>query len=86
MINATDYARALYAAAEEQPEKGTQLLKNLKALLLRRGHGKLLPRILTEYEKLFLREERGKRYALVTPEAERTRVLLELYRKLAHSH
>jgi F0F1-type ATP synthase delta subunit len=86
MITATDYARALYAAAEEHPQKGTELLKNLRALLGRRGHGKLLPRILTEYEKLFLREARGKRYASVTSEQKRTRVLLELYRKLTHSH
>lgn len=86
MTSATEYAKALYAAANEHPQMGTKLLGNLRTLLERRGHTKLLPRILSEYEKLFLREERAKRYANPTPEEERTRVLLELYRKLIHTH
>lgn len=83
---ATDYARALYAAAQDNSEKGTQLIKNLRALLARRGHSRLLPHILTEYEKLSLRDRRRERYARVTPEAERTRVLLDLYRTLIKTH
>lgn len=86
MTNATEYAQALYAAAHEHPQMGTKLLANLRGLLERRGHLKLLPRILSEYEKLFLKEERMSRYAAPTPEEERTRVLLELYRKLIHTH
>jgi F0F1-type ATP synthase delta subunit len=86
MTSATEYARALFAAANEHPHMGTKLLTNLRTLLERRGHGKLLPRILSEYEKLFLKEERVKRYKSVTPESERTRQLLELYQKLIHTH
>lgn len=86
MTHATEYAKALYGAAAEHPQMGTKLLANLRTLLERRGHTKLLPRILSEYEKLFLKEERMKRYANPTPEEERTRVLLELYRTLIHSH
>lgn len=86
MTNATDYAKALFAAAEDHPQMGTKLLANLRTLLERRGHVRLLPKILSEYEKLFLRDERAKRYRSATPEQERTRVLLELYRKLIHTH
>lgn len=86
MTTATDYAKALFAAATEHPQRGTDLIKNLKALLARRGHSKLMPRILSEYEKLFLREARAKRYAEVTPEQERARTLLELYRTLVKTH
>lgn len=86
MSISSDYARALFEAADAHPQKGTELLKNLKLLLARRGHSKLLPRVLSDYEKLFMREERAKRYARVTPDQERTRILLELYRKLTHSH
>ena len=75
----TDYAKALYQA-DGKPD----LLKNLRELLKRRGHEKLLPRIYSEYKKLVLAEHRRKQAATVTPEAEKTRILLELYRKLTH--
>lgn len=74
---AADYAKALYALKPK-----AEHLQGLKALLKRRGHQKLLPRIYSEYCKLELAAERRKRAAEVTPEAERTRVLLELYRTL----
>ena len=73
----TDYAKALYAL---NPDKSH--LAKLRALLKRRGHEKLLPRIFSEYKKLALGAERSVRAAKVTPEAEQTRVLLELYRAL----
>ncbi len=75
----TDYAKALYAI---EPDKTH--LANLREVLKRRGHEKLLPRIFSEYKKLLLAEERKKSAAKVTPEAERTRILLELYRTLTH--
>jgi len=75
----TDYAKALY-----QTTSRSDLLKNLRELLKRRGHEKLLPRIYSEYKKLVLEEHRRKQSAHVTPEAEKTRILLELYRKLTH--
>ena len=77
----TDYAKALYAL---NPDKSH--LVSLRNLLKRRGHEKLLPRIFSEYKKLVLAQARRKRAAEITPEAERTRVLLELYRKLIHTN
>lgn len=77
---ATDYAKALYALS---PDKSH--LAKLRDLLRRRRHEKLLPRIFSEYKKLELAQARRARAAEVTPEAERTRVLLELYRKLVSS-
>ena len=82
MTTASSYARALFAAKKEHPHKGAELLKNLRALLLRRGHKSLLPQIYSEYQKLSLREARLESQKNTTPEAERTRVLLELYRTL----
>ena len=75
----TDYAKALYQA-EGKPD----LLKNLRELLKRHGHEKLLPRIYSEYKKLVLAEHRRKQAATVTPAAEKTRILRELYRQLTH--
>lgn len=77
----TDYAKALYAS-----NPGVKELANLRAMLKRRGHEKLLPRIFSEFKKLLLAKERRQRAAEITPEAERTRILLELYRKLIHTH
>ena len=76
----TSYARALYGA--KASAKSDLLFKNLKSALTRRGHQKLLPSIFAEYEKLVLHEARIKRFTTPTKESERTRVLLELYRKL----
>ncbi len=76
-----DYAKALYSL---NPDK-SHLVK-LRTLLKRRGHEKLLPKIFAEYQKLALAEKRRERAAAITPEAERTRVLLELYRKLIHTN
>ncbi len=78
---AHDYAKALFAL---EPTKAT--LANLRATLARRGHTKLLPQILREYQKLVLRAERLALHKKVTPEREQTRVLLELYKKLIASH
>lgn len=82
MMLAQSYARALYCLVSRDAGKGGEYLKNLSASLARRGHGKLLPRIFSEYQALELRDERSKLYNSTTPESERTRVLLELYRKL----
>lgn len=81
MPTAAVYAKALREASKDDPNaKG--LLTNLHATLKRRGHQKLLPAILNEYEKLELAEARSKARSTVTPESERNRTLLELYRRL----
>ncbi len=84
------YARALFdlvtrggGASEQQ---GSMYLENLKQVLARRGHQSLLPNIFAEYQKLVQRRERAANQAKITPERERTRVLLELYRRLVATH
>ncbi len=84
----TDYAKALYEVLRTSDVPRTsdvQVLGRLRVLLKRRGHEKLLPRIYSEYKKLVLAEHRRTQVATITPEAERTRVLLELYKKLVAS-
>ena len=78
MNNATQYAKALYALGD----KAT--MPALRAALRRRGHEKLLPRMYAEYQKLLLQEKRLEHHKRVTPKKERTRILLELYKKLTH--
>ena len=78
---ATSYAQALYDLARENGPKA-EYMENLKGALTRRGHTKLLPKIFTEYQLLALKEERSKAHRQTTPEQERTRNLLELYKKL----
>lgn len=75
---ATTYAKALYELKDKATTKG------LRALLERHGHTKLMPQIYREYQKLLLQEQRLRAHKKVTPERERTRVLLELYRTLTH--
>ncbi len=72
---AAQYAQALF-----ESEKPT--LAGLRATLKHRGQERLMPRIFAEYKKLLLKEERLKKYAAVTPEGERARILLELYHTL----
>lgn len=82
---AAHYARALYDLIEENPRKGATYVGNLGEVLKRRGHQQLLPRVFKEYERLQLAKERSAKQQEVTPEQERTRILLELYRKLTHT-
>jgi hypothetical protein len=72
---AAQYAKAL--SQIEQPS-----LKNLRSSLESSGRIALLPRIFAEYQKILLKRQRSKQYAKVTPEGERTRILLDLYRTL----
>jgi F0F1-type ATP synthase delta subunit len=83
---ATSYAKALFEVAKRDTTSAPEVFKNLRESLRRRGHEKLLPRIYSEFEKLELGEERLKEYKKISPEAERTRTLLELYRKLISTH
>lgn len=76
---AADYAKALYRAGENAKN-----LRGLHDALARRGQEKLLPQIFAEYKKLVLGAERLAAHKKVTPELERTRTLLELYRTLTH--
>ena len=73
---ATDYAKALYSLGSKAN------MAHVREVLKRRGHEKLLPRIYAEYQKLELQAKRRVEAAAVTPEKERTRVLLQLYKKL----
>ena len=85
MTTPEQYAEALYELVEEHPEKSGEYLSNLRRALEAKGHEKLLPRVYAAYQKLALRKERFKRYAQVTPEQERNRILLELYQRLITS-
>ena len=77
------YAQALWAADTKDSAKAFETLKRtLKA----RGHEKLMPKIASEYQKLEVRAQRLALHKKVTPERERTRVLLELYHKLVAAH
>ncbi len=78
------YAQALFKLQGQKPTK--ELAKNLQTALRRRGHEKLLPRIMAEYEKLQEGGERSAEYRTTTPEREQTRILLELYQKLVKHH
>lgn len=82
---ATSYARALFDVTSKNEVKEAEILKNFRAALARRGHEKLLPKIYSEFEKLHIKEKRLVEHKKITPEAERTRTLLELYQKLISS-
>lgn len=82
---ASSYARALYELSSKNESRSAEYLKGLKSALARRGHEKLLPKIYSEFELLALKQERSKAHSTVTPEQERTRVLLELYKKLTNT-
>lgn len=82
MTTQAQYAKALFDLAEQHPKQAAAYLDGLKKTLARKGHQKLLPRIFAEYAALLERKERSSRYATSTPEQERTRKLLELYRTL----
>lgn len=82
MNTATYYAKALESLVETHPDKGRQYIKNLRASLMLRGHEKLLPRILSEYQKLDVKRKRVERHRAITPEMQQTDRLLQLYRKL----
>lgn len=86
MTLAGSYARALFELVSKDAAKGTEYLKGLRQALANRGHEKLLPRIYAEFQTLMLKAERTKFQNTITPEAERTRQLLELYRKLTKAH
>jgi len=82
MIIASQYARALFSLVKENPLSGKEFLAQLRLVLRRRGHEKLLPHIFAEYQKLETASARTKKAAAATPERERTRILFELYKKL----
>ncbi|MBY0473124.1 hypothetical protein K2Q00_02445 [Patescibacteria group bacterium] len=82
---AATYARALFDLIEDPSngsKKAATYLSNLDGVLKRRGHQRLLPRIFSEYQRLELSKQRSEKQQEVTEESERTRILLELYRKL----
>ncbi len=85
MTIAAQYARALYELAKKNEKEGGTYLKNLRQALERRGHIKLLPQIFSEFQKLATASERAELHKKITPEGERTRTLLELYRRLTNN-
>lgn len=74
---ARDYAQGLYELGGK-PEH----LAPLKKVLERRGHLKLLPQILAEFQKLKEHDARLAQYKKESPEQAQTRILLQLYRTL----
>ncbi len=86
MTTEAQYAKALFDLMLESPQKSAEYLQGLKATLARQGHQKLLPRIFAEYCTLIEHKERSARYSAPTPQAARTRKLLELYRTLVSSN
>ena len=82
----SSYARALHALVKENPKRGKEYLKNLTAILSRRGHQKLLRPIFAEYQKIELHSERLASQISITPQKESARVLLELYRALTKTN
>jgi len=79
------YAHALYQLTEEHPQKGTTYLKSLQKVVTSRGHQRLLPTILAQYEKLALQGKRKAQLEKRSPEQEQTRILLELYNTLVNA-
>ncbi len=79
------YAAALHALIEKEPAKAGEYLSSLKKTLERKGHQKLLGRIFAEYRRDIEKKKRFDSYREITPEHERTRTLLELYRTLITS-
>ncbi len=86
MTPAAMYAKAMYSLVGGKSDVSKPYLAHLRTVLARRGHQKLLPAIFTEYEKLELAAQRSKSRATITPESERTRILLELYRRLVSTN
>jgi hypothetical protein len=84
MQTATQYAHALHDLAEANPGEAVAYLERLREVLASRGHVSLLPRIYTEYVHLLQHKARLKLHREITPEQERTRQLVELYRRLIH--
>lgn len=74
---ARDYATGLYELGGK-----VEHLAKLKKILASRGHEKLIPQILAEYQKLGEHDARLAKHKEETPEQAQTRILLELYRKL----
>ena len=82
MKTATYYAQALYTLSEQHPEKVREYLKNLRGVLARRGHEKLLQRIFSEFQKLDVQKKRTAQHRELTPQMEQTDKLLQLYHRL----
>lgn len=79
---AKQYAQGLYDVEREHQQASKAFFARVREALVRRGHQKLLPRIASAYEMLLVRERRREASLQMTPEGERMRVLLQLYRKL----
>ncbi len=83
---AATYARALFDLIEDGgSKKAATYVHNLDGVLKRRGHQRLLPQIFNQYQRLELSKQRSEKQQEVTQEGERTRILLELYRKLTQT-
>lgn len=80
------YAQALFALVNDNPTKGREYLSNLEKVLTSRKERQLMPRILSELQRLSERKRRSEHYRTITPEDTRSRQLVELYRTLIASH
>jgi hypothetical protein len=79
---ADQYAKALHELVSEHPDRSDAYLVNLRQSLKRRDHEKLLPRIFEAYKIIESGQARRTRVSQTTPETRRTRMLVELYKKL----
>ncbi|MGH7141425.1 MAG: hypothetical protein ACREGH_02215 [Minisyncoccia bacterium] len=79
------YARALRELVAKNPDRASHYFRNLRGVLARRGHEKLLRRVVDSYTALEVGAERQARAGLSTKEERRMRMLVELYRKLISS-
>ena len=79
------YAHALHELVSKNPAKSDDYVKGLKHTLQKKGHQKLTPQIFSQYKQIIEIENRSQKYSQTTPQQERTRVLLELYRTLVAS-
>lgn len=79
------YAKALYELVQKDPPQASKYLENLKMTLNAKGHQKLISGIFAEYQRIEEQKKRLGTYAQTSPAEDRTRILLELYRKLVTS-
>lgn len=74
-MHAQEYAQALFELKPKTAHEQSSMVKNLVALLNSKGHEKLLPRIVAEYERLLERAHMGGVQVTVADETSRKEAL-----------
>lgn len=81
------YAQALYQSSRSLPAvKCDELLENLKNVLARKGHGRLLPQVVREFEKLLRRQSEGHGIVQVARKQDATRLKAQIEQACAALH